>query len=161
MKDENRQDRCDAKGNLMYLLGPHLEDLPCRYLHILNPKTGLPTHITVGKLLDDYDDTLKKHPNYQAQYEIKFSKDEKENVMSYNNTVDHMNQDTILHDGEYWQYKKIMGHKKVIPTNLLYMESSINLNVLWENRETIFEPLCKFEEDSPVDCAILQKRMVY
>ena len=102
MKDKNEQDRRNTDRNLMYQLGLHPEDLPGRYLHIPHPKTGLHTHITIGKLLNDYGEAFKKHPNCQAHFEIKFTRDEKKNIMSHNNIVDHMNQDKTLHESEYW-----------------------------------------------------------
>ena len=61
MKDENRNNRKDADGNLLYQLGPHPDELPGRYLHIPHPEIGLPTHITIRKLIDDYDNALQKH----------------------------------------------------------------------------------------------------
>ena len=82
MKDENGNDCRDDNGNLLYQLGPHPNDLPGQYFHMPHPETGLPSHITIGKLIDNYEDALGKDKTRQAHFEIKFSKDEKEDIMS-------------------------------------------------------------------------------
>ena len=73
-----------------------------------HPKTGLPTHIQIGKLMDDYKQGLKRNQIRQAHYEVKYSKDDKEDIMSYNDIVEFMSRDTTLYDGQYWQFRKII-----------------------------------------------------
>ena len=62
MKDENGNNQRDKHGNLLHQLRPHPDELPDRWLHVPH-KTGLPTSITVGKLIDDYGEALQKDPN--------------------------------------------------------------------------------------------------
>ena len=59
--DENGKARLNEYGEPLQRLGPHPEDLPGRYLHIPHPETGLPTHITIGKLIDDFDSGLQQN----------------------------------------------------------------------------------------------------
>lgn len=91
MKDENRNHGCDEDGNLLYQFGAHPDDLPGQYFHMAHSTTGLPTNITVGKLIDDYDQALHKDKTRQEYFEIKFTSDKKEDIMSYNNIVYYMN----------------------------------------------------------------------
>ena len=88
--DENREPLKDADANLQYRLGPHPYNLPGKHLNIPHPDTGLPTHVTIGKLLDDYNDGLKKNKVRQAHYKLKFNKENKEDIMSYNDIMDYL-----------------------------------------------------------------------
>ena len=103
----------DADGNLLYQLGPHLDEIPGRYLHTTHPETGLPTHVTIGRLINDYDNAPQKHPNWQAHFEVKYTKDDKDDVLSYNDIVNYLNDDATLYYGQLWQFRKIIAHKQV------------------------------------------------
>ena len=158
MKDENGNDRRNGKGNLVYQLGPHPDDLAGQYFHMPHPKTDLPTHLTIGRLIDDYDQALHKDRTRQAHFEVKFTRDEKDDIMSYNDIVNYMNRDSSLYDGEYWNYRKIIAHEATPRNHPNYKGSSYNLRVLWENGEHSDEPLKVFGKDAPVDCAIYAKK---
>ena len=139
MKDKNGNDRRNRKCNLVY-------------------KTGLPTHLTIGKLIDDYDQALQKGRTRQAHFEIKFTTNEKDDIMSYNDIVNYMNCDSALYDGEYWNYRNIITHKATPRIHPNYKGSSYNLRILWENGEHSDEPLKVFGKDAPVDCAVYAKK---
>ena len=141
-----------------YQLGPRPNDLPGKWLHIPHPETGLQTSITIGKLIDDYGEALKQDPNRQVHFEIKFNRDEKKDIMSYNDIIEYMNRDSNMYDGEYWQYLEIIGHHKVSTDHPTYKGSSTNLRILWENGDETDEPLQKFGDDAPIDCAIYAKK---
>ena len=111
MKNKNRNNCKDADGNLMYQLSPYPDELPGRYLHTLHPETSLPTHVTIGKLINAYDNTLQKHLDRQAHFEIKYTKDDKDNILSYNDIVNYLNDDVTLYDSQLWQFWKIIAHK--------------------------------------------------
>ena len=133
MKDENRNDQHDESGNLVYQLGLHPDDLPGQYFHMPHPKTGLPTHMMIGKFIDDYYQALHKDKTRQAHFKIKFTMDEKNDIMLYNDIVNYMNHDSALYDGEYWNYCKIVAHEVTPRNHPNYKGSSYNLRVLWEN----------------------------
>ena len=101
MNDENGNDRWDENVDLLYQLGPYPDDLPGQYFFMLHPKTGLATHMTIGKLVDDYDQALRKDKTRQAHFEIKFTSDEEEDIMSYNDIINYMNHHLPSHDGSY------------------------------------------------------------
>ena len=110
--DANGEPKRDENGEIMYRVGPHPEELPGMNFRMPDPDTGLPTHITIGKLIDDYDDGLRKNKVRQAHFEVKDNKDDKDNIMSYNDIVEFLSRDTSLYDGEYWHFRKIIGHKE-------------------------------------------------
>ena len=95
-----------------------------------HPKTSLPTHMTIGKLVDNYDEALSKDKTRQAHFKIKFSSDEKEDIMSYNDIINYMNQHTPSHYGSYWNYRKIIAHEYTPLSHTNYKGSSYNVCVL-------------------------------
>ena len=155
--DEDREAKKEENGNIIYWLGPHLHDLPGRNLNITHPDTGLSTHITIGKLIDDYNDGLDKNNVRQAHFKFKFNKDDQENIMSYNDIKDYLSWDTNLYNGENWAFKKIIGRQWVYQGHPDYKDRSFNLWILWENGEETIEPLKKFAADVLVECVLYAK----
>ena len=84
MKDENRNDQRDEYGNLLYQLGPHPDNLPGKCFHMPHPKTSFPTNMTIGKLIDDYDQTFQTNKIRQAHFKVIFTTNKKEEIMPYN-----------------------------------------------------------------------------
>ena len=117
----------------------------------------MPTHVTIGKLIDDYDKGLKKNAVRQAYFKDKFSKDDKEYIMPYNDIVNFMSRDTTLYDGNFWHFRKILSHEEVDRRSPAYQGSKFNLRILWENGEITDEPLTIFGRDAPVECAVYAK----
>ena len=74
---------CDKNGSLLYQFGLHPHDLPGKYFFIPHPETGLPTLMTICKLIDDYDDEHQRDKTRQDHFEVHFTTDEKDNIMSY------------------------------------------------------------------------------
>ena len=124
--DENGQPKKNANGEVMYRVRPHPDTLPGKNFRIPHPDTGLPTHIVIEKLIDDYKKGLEKYAVCQAHFEIKYSKDNKEEVMSYNDIVEFVSRDASLYDGEYWYFRKIIGHQRAFPNDPHYKGSSYN-----------------------------------
>ena len=155
--DENGEPKKDENGEIMYMMGPHPEEMPGMNFRIPHPDTGLPTHINIGKLIDDYDEGLSKNKVRQAHYEIKYSKDDKKDIMFYNDIVEYLSRDTSLYDGEYWHFRKVIGHKETPQNHRSYKGSSYNVRMLWENGEKTSEPLKIFAKDAPVECALYAK----
>lgn len=72
MKDENGNNQWEEHCNLLYWLGLHPGDLPGKWIHIPH-KTGIPTSMTVGKLIDDYWEALQQDPYCKTHFMIKFT----------------------------------------------------------------------------------------
>ena len=81
--------------------------------------------------------------------------------MSYNDIVEFMSRDTSLYNGEYWHFRKIIGHQRVFPNDPHYKGSSYNLRILWENNEITYEPLKIFAKDAPLNARYMLKRRTY
>ena len=61
-------------------LKPFYSILMGRHLHISHPETGLPTHVTIEKLIDNYDELLQQHPYQQVYLKIKYTRDDKDDI---------------------------------------------------------------------------------
>ena len=115
--------------------------------------------MTIGRLIDDYDQALKNDKTRQAHFVVKFTNDKKEDCMSYNdNIIDYMNCDLSLYDGEYWNYRKIITHKDthriILTTRVVWLMTVFYRNMVKKltNLSSFF---CK---DAPVDCAKYSKK---
>ena len=71
--------------------------------------------------------------------------------------MDYLSRDTNLYDGEYWAFRRIVGHQHVHPGHPDYKGSSYNLRILWENGEETIKPPKKIAEDAPVECTLYAK----
>ena len=104
------------------------------------------------------NNALQKHPDWQAHFEVKYIKDDKDDILSYNDIVNYLNDDATLYDSQLWQFQKIITHEQVRQGNPQYKGSSVNVQILWENGEQTDEPPGVFDKDAPVDCAIYVKK---
>ena len=91
------------------------------------------------------------------QFKVRFTCDDQEDIMTYNEIVDFMTRDTNEENGEYWKFRKIIGHEKVSQHHKNYNGSSYNLRIAWENGEVSEVPLKQFTHDAPVECALYAK----
>ena len=153
----NGEPKRDENGEIMYRVRPHPEELSGMNFRIPDPDTGLPTHITIDKLINDYDDGLRKNKVRQSHFEVKYSKDDRDDIMSYNDIVEFLRRDTSLYDGQYWHLRKIIGHEETPQNHMSYKGSSYNVRELWENGEITSEALKIFAKDAPVECAMYAK----
>ena len=85
------------------------------------------------KLIDDYGEAHQQDTICQAHFEIRFTWDEKDDIMSYDDIIESMSRDSALYDGEFWQHCQSIGHQKVSKDHLSYHYSSTNVSVLWKN----------------------------
>ena len=65
----------------MYRMGPQPDEFPGNNLRVPHPDSGLPSHITIGKSIDDYEKGLKENKVWQAHFEVKYSRGEKEDII--------------------------------------------------------------------------------
>ena len=112
--DEKGEPKRDEQGEIIYRIVPHPEEILGMTFCVTDLETGLPTHITIGKLIDDYEDDLSKNKVQHANFEVKYSKDDKEDMMSYNNIVEFLSRDISLYDGKYWHFRKILEHEETL-----------------------------------------------
>ena len=79
----------------------------------------------------------------QAHFEVEYSRDEKEDIMLYNDIMDYLSRDDNEYDGSYWAFRKIIGHQRVHQGDPDYNGSSYNLRISWENGDETIERLKK------------------
>ena len=113
--------------------------------------------MTVGECLDDFDAKLENNEVRKMRFKVRFTRDDQEDIMSYNEIVDFMTRETNEENGEYWKFRKIIGHEKVDQYHKNYNGSSYNLRIAWENGEVSEVPLKLFAQDAQVECAIYAK----
>ena len=73
MVDENGEPRKGEKGELLYETGPHPNDLPGKVFLQPDKDTNLPTHMTVGECLDDFDTKLKNNEVRKIRCKVRFT----------------------------------------------------------------------------------------
>ena len=56
--------------------------------------------MTVGECLDDFDTKLKNNEVRNMRFKVRFTRDDQEGIMSYNNIVDFMTRKTNKENGE-------------------------------------------------------------
>ena len=113
--------------------------------------------MTVGECLDDFDTRLEKNEVRKMRFKVQFTRDDQEDIMTYNEIVDFMTRDTNKENGKYWKFRKIIGHEKVSQHHKNYNSSSYNLRIAWENGEVSEVSLKQFAHDAPVECALYDK----
>ena len=110
VKEETTNNYRDVDGNLAHQLCYYPVELLGRYLYIPHPKTGVPTHVIIGKLINNCDYALKQHPGYQAFFEVKYTIDNKDGILSYDDIIIYLNDNTMSYDGQFLQSRKITSH---------------------------------------------------
>ena len=76
--------------------------MPGQRLLVPDEANNLPIHVIVGKYLDNFDTEVEKDEVRKMRYKVKYTKDDKEDIMTYNEIIDYMSRDTNETDGEYW-----------------------------------------------------------
>lgn len=101
MLDGNDMPRTDENRKTLYETGPHPNNLPGQRLLCPDEDTNLPPHLIVGECLDNFDAELEKNEVRKMSYKVKYTKDDHEDIMIYNEIVDYMSRDTTETDVEY------------------------------------------------------------
>ena len=113
--------------------------------------------MTVCECVDNFNMKLENNKVQKIRLKVRFTRDDQEDIMSYNEIVDFMTRETNKINGEYWKFHKIIGHEKVSQGHKNYNGSSYNLRIAWENGEISEVPFKLFVHDAPVECAMYAK----
>ena len=81
--------------------------------------------------------------------------DEYEEIIAYNDLLDHISKAGNDKDQVLWKFRRITGHEGPLTSdNSSYRGSLYNVMIEWENGEITSEPLLTIAADDPVTCAI-------
>jgi hypothetical protein len=113
----------------------------------------------VVQQINQYNDELKGSPEY-----IKFlvtidNQDKADEIISYNDIVNFLEEEMSDTNEPMWKFKDIIGHQGPLrKTDPSYKGSSYNVMVEWEDGSKTYEPLDIMAQDCAVICAIYAKR---
>ena len=110
----------------------------------------------IVKAIEEHQDNITEHPD-RIKFLCSFNNEQYEEIMSYNDIVDHIEKDTD--DTTVWKLRRITAHEGPLnPSHPTYKGSSYNVMVEWETGEISSEPLSIIAADDPVTCAIYAKQ---
>ena len=98
-----------------------------------------------GKQDEPYYDFDKDNPsNCNSAYD---------DLLTYNEVLGFINKQVTDEDGEYWQFRSILGIHHTPPGHQDRMGSEFNVKMLWETGEVTYKPLDWLAKDIPVELA--------
>ena len=104
----------------------HPEELVWRSFS-MQTDTGQLQHIKIVEALEDHQQHLSNHPP-NIQFKCSVNYDEYEEVMSYNQILDHLNKDTDK--PIVWKFKNIIAHQRPLdPKHKDYKGSTYNVSI--------------------------------
>jgi len=90
---------------------------------------------------------------------LKCDKTLAEELVSFDNIIEHLNRSELDDGDKYWSIREIIGHQgPLAPDDRDYKGSTYNVQVKWETGEVTYEPLSLIAKDDPVTCAVYAKR---
>ena len=93
------------------------------------------------QVMDAIEDRRKGNEDF-TKFTIKYDRDQVEDIMSYNDIMNHIHRDRLEDGGNIWKFRNILGHQGPLNhRNPDYKNSLYNLEIEWENGEITFEPL--------------------
>ena len=107
-------------------------------------------------MINKFDDILEVDPT-RCQFKIAFENDDSgfEDIMSYNNILDHVEREHNNEDGHLWRFRKIISHTLI--SRKKGVKDKIEVQMMWEIGAVSTECLETLYKDIPVDLAIYAK----
>jgi hypothetical protein len=126
----------------------------CTFLRDSGNDDGQLFHVRIVEALNKHHDATVNNPRH-IQFRVSINDDQYEELLSYNDIVDYINNDEQEENNRTWNFKKITVHDGPLkPNDPSYNGSMWNVMVKWENGEITSEPLSVIAADDPVICAI-------
>ena len=122
---------------------------------LLPPEDNGEHHMAKIIDIDDHGQPLE-----DITFKLKINKDQAEEIMSYNQLMDYIQQGT---DGEedpdpLFKFRDIVAHQGPLEsTGPDQKGSKYNVMVEWESGEVTYEPLTLISKDDPITCAVYAK----
>jgi hypothetical protein len=122
--------------------------------YLSNPaEDGTRMRLRITQRIEEDEDDRRAHPTV-LEFLSRNGEDTYEEVVSYNQILDHLEDDDDGEDG-LWRFKSISAHEgPLVPSNPRYKGSKYNVRVHWENGEISYEPLSIIGSSDPVSVAI-------
>ena len=154
--DENGEQRLDDEGLLLTVMVPHLDDLQGRTF-LTSPDQGSRVkRARIVEALNKHEAERLKDPAL-VKFKIKFDRSDVEDIMIYNEILNHIERDNNDDDGTYWKYSRIVSHQHTPRGNKDRNGSEYNVEVEWEIGDVTMEPLDFIAEDVKLDLAVYAK----
>ena len=95
------------------------------------------------------------------KFKLKTSKDQAEEIMSYNQLMDYIQKGTDAEEDpdSLFKFRDIVAHQGPLEsTDPNHKGSKYNVMVEWESGEITYEPLALISKDDPITCAVYAKK---
>ena len=106
--------------------------------------------------IDDHGQHLE-----DIKFKLKISKDQAEEIMSYNQLMDYIQKGTDAEEDpdSLFKFRDIVAHQGALEsTDPNHKGSKYNVMVEWESGEITYEPLALISKDDPITCAVYAKK---
>ena len=106
--------------------------------------------------IDDHGQHLE-----DIRFKLKTSKDQAEEIMSYNQFMDYIQKGTDAEEDpdSLFKFRDIVAHQGPLEsTDPNHKGSKYNVMVEWESGEITYEPLALISKDDPITCAVYAKK---
>ena len=108
----------------------------------------------IVEAINTHHDQTVTDPNH-IQFRVSVNQDQYEEMLSYNDIVDYINNDEEQDSTRIWKFKRIIAHEgPLVASHPSYRGSKWNVMIEWETGEVTSEPLTIIGADDPVSCAI-------
>ena len=123
---------------------------------LLPPEDNGERHMAKIVDIDDHGQPLE-----DIKFKLKTSKDQAEEIMSYNQLMDYIQKGTDAEEDpdSLFKFRDIVAHQGPLEsTDPNHKGSKYNVMVEWESGEVTYEPLALISKDDPITCAVYAKK---
>ena len=111
-----------------------------------------------ARVIEPIEIRRQKNKDFTS-FRIKYDKDDVEDIIAYNEIMNHIYHERNEDGGHLWKYRTILSHQgPLTPKHPDYKGSKYNLEIEWENGERSFESFRTLFEDDPVSLGIYAKK---
>ena len=160
--DENKEPKLDLDGEPIMVMAPHPDDLKGKTF-LTNPDLedengrSVRKRLRIIEQLDKHEKDRNKH-DALMKFRVINDRNKEEDIMTYNDILNHIERDNAEEDGTYWKFRDILAHEHTPKGHKNRNGSEWNIQMQWENGEITWEPLSVIGVDAPVDCALYAKK---
>ena len=127
------------------------------FLQENNKEDGTRFRCRIVETIREQDVALKNSPEH-IQFRVSVNNDQYEEIMMYQEILDHIERSEAEESEVLWKFKRIVGHEGPLSRDdPNYKGSLYNVMMEWEQSEVTREPLSIVAADDPVTCAIYAK----